>query len=101
MTMTVKLDAALEQRLRQRCAALDVPASQVIREALVQWLDSMPEPAPSAHALGEDLFGRHAGPADLASQRKAALADVWADKAGRPSRGTRGARSQRPGASGA
>ena len=80
MTMTVKLDPALEQRLRQRCAAQGVPASQVIREALVQWLDRQPEAEPSAHALGADLFGRHAGPADLAMGRKQALSDIWAER---------------------
>lgn len=78
MTMTVKLDAALEQRLRQCCASLGVPASQVIREALVAWLDNAGPQAPaSAFALGQDLFGRHAGPADLATDRKQALAEAW------------------------
>lgn len=86
MTMTVKLDAALEARLRRHCAALDVPASQVIREALVQWLERAPESQPSAYALGADLFGRHAGPADLAGSRKPSLAELWADKAARASR---------------
>lgn len=80
MTMTVKLDPTLEERLRQRCAAMGVPASQVIREALRQWLDRAPEVQASAFALGQDLFGRHAGEADLASTRKRALADAWDDK---------------------
>ena len=80
MTMTVKLDAVLEQRLRQRCAVQGVSASQVIREALAQWLDRQADTAPSAHALGADLFGRHAGPADLATRRKQVLGEIWADK---------------------
>lgn len=80
MTMTVKLDPALEQSLRQRSAALGRPAGEIIREALQAWLASTPEVAPSAHALGADLFGRHRGPADLATRRKQAVADVWADK---------------------
>lgn len=80
MTMTVKLEPALEQRLRQRCVVRGVSASQVIREALVQWLDRQAEALPSAHALGADLFGRHAGPADLATRRKQALGEIWADK---------------------
>jgi plasmid stability protein len=80
MTMTVKLDAALEQRLRLHSAALGRPASEIIREALQAWLASTPEVPPSAHALGADLFGRHRGPADLASRRKQAVADIWADK---------------------
>ena len=84
MTMTVKLDPALEQRLRQRCTALGMPASQVIRAALVDWLDREAAPQPSAFALGQDLFGRHAGAVDLATGRKQALAQAWADKHSRP-----------------
>ena len=80
MTMTVKLDAALETRLRLRCAALGRPAGEIIRDALQAWLASTADAAPSAHALGADLFGRHRGPADLASRRKAATAALWADK---------------------
>ena len=80
MTMTVKLDPVLEQRLRQRSAALGRPASEIIREALQAWLLSSPEPETSAYALGSDLFGRHRGPADLATRRKQAAADLWADK---------------------
>ncbi len=77
MTMTVKLDPVLEQRLRQRSAALGRPASEVIREALVAYLDQSATEPPSAYALGADLFGRFNGPADLATGRKSALADIW------------------------
>ena len=80
MTMTVKLDPALEQRLRQRSAALGRPASEIIREALQAWLQSSPAPETSAFALGSDLFGRHRGPADLATRRKLVAVDVWANK---------------------
>lgn len=80
MTMTVKLDAQLEQRLRQRCAALGRPASEIIREALQAWLAQAPEAVPSAFALGADLFGRHRGPADLARRRKQAATDLWAER---------------------
>ena len=77
MTMTVKLDAALEQRLRNRSAALGRPASELIREALQAWLAATPEPDTSAHALGSDLFGRHSGTPTLATRRKQAVADIW------------------------
>lgn len=80
MTMSFKLDPTLEQRLRQRSAALGRPASEIIREALQAWLDGVPEAPASAYALGCDLFGRHAGPADLASRRKQATAEVWDEK---------------------
>lgn len=80
MTLTVKLDPTLEHALRQRCSAQGRSVSDMVREALQTYLAAQPSEPPSAYALGEDLFGRHHGPADLATQRKAALAEVWADK---------------------
>ena len=80
MTMTVKLDAPLERALRRRSADLGLPASVLMREALQEFLTKT-EPAPrSAFALGQDLFGRHAGPTDLACARKAELTVVWGQK---------------------
>lgn len=80
MTMTVKLDPELEQRLRQRSALLGRPASEIIREALLAWLLNTPAPATSAYALGSGLFGQHRGPADLAQRRKEHAADLWSGK---------------------
>ena len=80
MTMTVKLTPELESGLRRYAAASGVAASVVIREAVRQYLVNAPAAQPSAFALGAGLFGRHAGPADLASTRKAAAAEIWADK---------------------
>ena len=83
MTMTVKLAPLLERSLRQRSAALQRPASELIREALNAYLNASPTTGPSAYDLGKDVFGKHRGPADLALARKRALADVWADKHGK------------------
>ena len=80
MTMTVKLPIGLEDSLRQASAALGRPASELIRDALQAYLADAIEPDASANELGKDLFGAHAGPADLASRRKATAAQVWADK---------------------
>lgn len=82
MTITVKFPADLEADLRRHAEAQGTPTSLVVREAVAQYLaraaaDAAP---PSAAALGEDLFGRYGGPADLASNRKAALAQAWAEK---------------------
>ena len=80
MTMTVKLDPTLEQRLRERSAVLGVSASDAIRQALQAWLGDSSDAELSAYSLGADLFGRHRGPADLASRRKKAVADLWGEK---------------------
>lgn len=81
MTVTVKLDLSLEERLRQRAASTGRSTSDVIRAALVAYLDQPERAAPSsAFALGADLFGRHSGPSDLARQRKRVVADIWAER---------------------
>ena len=80
MTMTVKLDAPLERALRSRCAAVGRSASALMREALQAYLAQTEPPSPSAYALGQDLFGKHAGSQDLARQRKAELQRIWDQK---------------------
>ena len=81
MTVTIKLDAPLEERLRQRAASTGRSTSDVVRAALQAYL-AQPEAdtACSAYALGEDLFGRHRGPADLAQQRKQHAAEAFAQR---------------------
>ena len=86
MTATVKLDAQLEERLRRHAAASGCTTSDVIRAALVAYLDVQGQPrGRSPYELGADLFGRFAGSPDLATQRKRDLADLWADKHARRS----------------
>ena len=81
MTVTVKLEPGLESRLRLRATTTDRNTSDVIRAALLAYLDAPEEVAPlSAYALGADLFGRQAGSPDLATDRKLAVADVWAQR---------------------
>lgn len=82
MTITVKFPAPLEADLRRYAEAQGTATSLVVREAVAQYLlrAQADGALPSAAALGDDLFGRYSGPADLASQRKAALADAWGDK---------------------
>lgn len=82
MTATVKLPEHLEASLRQRCAQEGRSISDVIRDALTAYL-AQPSQLSSPWALGMDLFGRHAGPPDLADARKDALLQAWQDKAGR------------------
>lgn len=81
MTVTIKLDPELETLLRRRAHSTGRSTSDVVRAALQAYL-AQPDALPprSAHDLGADLFGRHAGPADLASRRKAAAADAWAER---------------------
>ncbi|MBZ8139371.1 hypothetical protein CLD22_05570 [Rubrivivax gelatinosus] len=81
MTVTVKLDAALEQRLRDSAQRSKRSTSDVIRAALVCYLDASERAAPpSAYELGAELFGRYEGPADLAGRHREHAAAVWADK---------------------
>lgn len=80
MTLTVRLDTDLEQALRQRCASVGQSASALIREALRAYLNQTEPPPPSAFALGADLFGKYAGAPHLASERKAELQALWAEK---------------------
>lgn len=81
MTMTVKLTPDLEAQLRQRASRSGRSVSEVMRAALAAYLareDAAPGRSP--YELGVDLFGRHAGPPSLATNRKRELAGVWADK---------------------
>ncbi len=82
MTITVKFPSALEADLRRHAEAQGMATSLVVREAVAQYLVRAQAAAapPSAAALGDDLFGRYGGPVDLATQRKAALAEVWGAK---------------------
>jgi hypothetical protein len=81
MTITIKLEALLEEQLRQRAQSTGRTTSDVVRAALQAYLaQTEPGPPRSAYELGADLFGRHAGPADLAGSRKRAIADAWAER---------------------
>ena len=53
---------------------------EVMRDALTAYLASTPAAPASAWSLGADLFGRHAGPADLATARRTHAGDAWAQK---------------------
>ncbi len=81
MTVTIKLDTALEEQLRQRAARTGRSTSDVVRAALQLYLEQPDAgPARSAFELGADLFGRHRGNADLATQRKRVLTEAWGDR---------------------
>lgn len=81
MTVTIKLEAPLEERLRQRAASTGRSTSDVVRAALQAYLAQPEAETPrSAYALGEDLFGRHGGSVDLAQDRKHHAQQVWADR---------------------
>lgn len=83
VTITVKLDATLEEQLRRRAAGTGRSTSEVIRAALAAYLQQTDQEAvPSAYVLGRDLFGRFAGDPDLAQNRKRLLAATWSAKHG-------------------
>ena len=70
MTTTVKLPPELEHQLRQRSTQEGRSISELMRDALSAYLQNVPPPRASAFSLGADLFGRHAGPADLSTERR-------------------------------
>jgi Arc/MetJ-type ribon-helix-helix transcriptional regulator len=72
MTMTVKLERALEQTLRVRCAELGKTASDFMREALEKYLELTKPKAASAYELGKDLFGKYASVDDSGSTSRRA-----------------------------
>ena len=81
MTVTVKLDLQLEEPLRQRAARTGRSTSEVIRAALLAYLDQPERATPlSAFELGADLFGRHRGPAEMAQRRKQGAAEAWGER---------------------
>ena len=80
MTTTVKLPPELEHKLRQRSTQEGRSISELMRDALSAYLQNVPPPRASAFSLGADLFGRHAGPADLSAERRRHLADAWEEK---------------------
>ncbi len=82
MTTTVKLPEALEKALRQRSALEGRSISEVMRDALAAYL-AQPAVRDSAWSLGQGLLGRYSGPADLASERKTRVTEVWEGKHGR------------------
>jgi predicted transcriptional regulator len=84
MTVTIKLETALEEQLRQRAAATGRSTSEVVRAALQTYLAQEDKaPQRSAFDLGAQFFGRHRGPANLAQDRKRALADAWGERQAR------------------
>ncbi|MCK7493294.1 MAG: hypothetical protein MZW92_19135 [Comamonadaceae bacterium] len=76
----MKLDTTLEARLR--AAAARQAQRQRRHPSSAGGLPRRRRAckAPSAYELGCEFFGRHEGPADLAEQRRSAVADVWAEK---------------------
>jgi len=81
MTVTIKLEATLEEQLRQRAHSTGRSNSDVVRAALLAYLAQPEEGLPrSAFDLGADLFGRHQGAPGLAQGGKRAVTDAWADK---------------------
>ena len=89
MTVTVKLESALEEHLRAHAAGRGSTTSEVIRAALVAYLEAAEVARhalpPSAYDLGQGLFGRHRGEPGLAQGRKRLLAQAWSTKhAARP-----------------
>jgi hypothetical protein len=78
MTTTIKFPTVLEMNLRQHCAISSERINDVIRVALDAHLSAAVEiTSASPWALGEDYFGRYAGPADLSERFRDTRGAVW------------------------
>lgn len=81
MTLTMQLDPAREDALRQRVQASGRSTSAVVREApQTKPATEEARPARPAHNRRADRFGRHAGPADLAVGRRQAHAGATRER---------------------
>lgn len=69
MTITIRLPAGLEKRLRKRIESKGELLSEFVRRAIEDKLTRDGAPPPSAYDLGKHLFGKQAsGVTDLGSQ---------------------------------
>ena len=74
MTLTVKLEPALELALARRCKQGGAPKSIVVKQALSEFLAKEPL---SAYEAGKELFGRHgSGAGDLSARRREYYAEM-------------------------
>jgi hypothetical protein len=69
-TLSLKLPEEIDNRLEARARELGKTKSELMREALVSFLDSKPESGVSCLDLVLDLVGTARGPGDLASNKK-------------------------------
>lgn len=70
MTLTVRLDPDLDDKLRRHCTAEGKTKTKIVSEALERYLA---EARPSAYDLGQKLFGRYASRTGEVSRRRKSL----------------------------
>lgn len=85
MATSIRMDEQLQLRLKRYAQTHDLSASNVVREALTQYLDEREQ---NPFELGADLFGRHrsgdAGVTTRSTERKARVRDRIHAKRVRP-----------------
>jgi hypothetical protein len=70
MTVSLRLEEALDAALRQRLAQDEISLSDFIRQAICEKLERDQQPV-DPYTLGRPLFGRHAsGEPDRSQRRK-------------------------------
>jgi len=70
ITISLKIPAAVDRRLRRIAEKRGTTRSAVIREAAERFAREEPAPADSCLAMASDLIGRVEGPADLSCNKK-------------------------------
>ena len=78
MTISLRIDKALERKLNAAAKARGIPKSELVRECIREQLTNG-KPKPTAYELGKDLFGQvGSGRSDL-SERHSELVGEYLD----------------------
>ncbi len=73
MSITIRLEPALQEALDRAAQAQGLTRSELVRECLQHYLEQQ-QKRPTPWELGKDLLGRHAsGRSDLSARRKEIL----------------------------
>lgn len=73
MTITIRLEPALQEAIDRLAQAQGLTRSELVRECLQRYLEQQQKRL-TPWELGKDLFGRHAsGRSDLSARRKEIL----------------------------
>jgi hypothetical protein len=81
MTITVRLPAKLEAKLRKCLEPQDIKLSDFVCQAIEEKLERTPEKKPSAYELGKHVFGKYSSrETDRAERAEEFLREIFREK---------------------